>query len=102
MNPEQALQRLAHAGIVEQHGAAWRTTPTWERAFMRAEQRVLEFHEAIGDPRLPITYALLDVLGPQVAEADLQRMVDVLLPLEMREEQELEPESSELESELEP
>ena len=99
MDPEQALQRLAHAGLVEQRGGAWRTTPKWERAFMRAEERVLEFNEAHGDPRLPVGYALVDLLGPTVPDDELQDMVDAMLPLEMREEEELELDE-ELEAEL--
>lgn len=99
MNPEQALQRLSHAGIVQRAGAGWHTTELWERAIMRAEQKVVEYAEGAGDPRLPITYALVDLLGADVPEAQLQAMVDAMVPLEMREEAELVPE---LEPELEP
>jgi hypothetical protein len=93
MDSEQALQRLHHAGLVERHGSAWRTTPTWERALMRAETRLLEYAEANDDPRLPIGYALVDVFGAQVPEAELAAMVEAVLPLELREEQELELEA---------
>lgn len=98
MNPEQALQRLAHAGIVEQAGAEWHTTEKWDRAMMKAETKLVEYAEGVEDPRLPITYALVDLLGADVPEAQLESMVDAILPLEMREEQDMEPE---LEEELE-
>jgi hypothetical protein len=91
MNAEQALQRLARAGVVDQRDGTWHTTPKWERAFMRAEERVLEFNEAIGDPRVAISYALVDVLGAKVPEAELKAMIDAILPLELAEEKELEP-----------
>lgn len=102
MDPEQALQRLAHAGIVERHGKAWRTTPKWERALMRAETRVVEYAEAADDARLPIGYALVDLLGANVPEQDLHAMVEAILPLELREESELEPDEDVGELEAEP
>lgn len=98
MNPEQSLQRLAHAGIVERTGSEWRTTEKWDRALMKAETRLVEYAEAVEDPRLPISYALVDLLGPDVPESQLESMVDAMLPLEMREEAAMEPE---LEEELE-
>lgn len=95
MNPEQALQRLAHAGLVVKDGGDWQTTETWDRALMKAESKLVEYAEAVEDPRLPITYALVDHLGPDVPEADLEAMVDAILPLEMSEEEAMEPEMEE-------
>ncbi|HEV8360893.1 MAG TPA: hypothetical protein VGR28_10605 [Candidatus Thermoplasmatota archaeon] len=93
MNLEQCYQRLAHAGLLQEKRGHWQTTPTWERALMRAEAKVIEFNETIGEPRVAITYALLDALGPDIAEEDLRDMVELLLPLEIAEEQEMEPET---------
>lgn len=91
MNPEQALQRLAHAGLVVQESGEWQTTEAWDRALMKAETKLVEYAEGVEDPRLPITYALVDVLGPDVPEAQLEAMVDAMLPLEMSEEDAMEP-----------
>ena len=92
MNIEQCYQRLSHAGILHEKRGHWQTTPTWERALMKAEARVLEFNENVGEPRVPITYALLDVLGAKVPETELKDLVEVLLPIETAEEQEMEME----------
>lgn len=91
MNPEQALQRLAKAGLVEQDGAQWRTTEKWDRAFMRAEERLLEFDETPEDLRVPIGYALADVFGPKVPEEEFTALVEALLPLEVEAEEDMEP-----------
>jgi hypothetical protein len=93
MDREQALQRLAHAGVVERDGADWRTTAKWQRAFMRAEERVLEFNESVDDARVPVTYALVEVLGTKVPDEDLGPMVEAILPLELAEEEDLELEA---------
>lgn len=103
MDPEQALQRLAHAGIVARERGEWVTTEKWDRAFMRAEEKLMEFDEAPDDLRVPVGYALADILGPKVPEADFKAMVAALLPLEMAAEEEMEPEDEpELEAEPEP
>jgi hypothetical protein len=92
MDPDQALQRLASAGIVQQQRGGWVTTPKWERALMKAEVRMVEFAEGVDDARVPISYALVDILGPKLPERDLEALIDAILPLEMHEEEDLEPE----------
>ena len=89
---EPALRRLAEAGLVERRAEGWRTTSRWQRAFMRAEARMLEDGDVADDPRLPITYALVDALGRRVPPAELGALVEALLPLELAEEAEMEPE----------
>lgn len=89
MNAEQALQRLAHAGLVARERDGWRTTAKWQRALMKT---VIEYREAADDLRLPVTYALVEVLGPKVPEDELKALVEAILPLEMQEEQDMEPE----------
>lgn len=66
---------------------------------MRAETKITVDYigEAIEDPRIPVTYALLDLLGANVPEDDLKAFVDALVPLELDEEEALEPETEELE-----
>lgn len=98
MDPEQALQRLASAGLVERQRNGWATTPKWERALMKAEVRMVEFSEAVDDPRVPISYALVDIFGPRLPEQDLESLIDAMVPLEMHEEEELEPDEDELEA----
>ena len=95
MDPEQALQRLASAGVVQQQKGAWVTTPKWERALMKAEVRMVEFAEGVDDPRVPISYALVDIFGTKVPEQELEALVDAMVPLEMHEEEELEMEEEE-------
>jgi hypothetical protein len=95
MNPEQAIQRLARAGILEREGAAWRTTPVWQKALMRAESKVVDFEEGVDNPRLPIGYALVDIFGTKIPEPELEAMVEAILPLEIGEEEELEPDVEE-------
>lgn len=102
MNIEQCYQRLSHAGILHEKRGHWQTTPLWERALMKAEARVIEFNEAIDEPRVAVSYALVDILGPRVSEADLRDLVEVLLPIEAREEADMEMESAGFEDEVAP
>ncbi|MCA1813500.1 MAG: hypothetical protein LC624_06070 [Halobacteriales archaeon] len=95
MQPEQALQRLTSAGLIEREGTGWVTTDKWERALMKAEVRMVEFAEGVDDPRLPISYALVDVFGARLPEDDLEALIDAMVPLEMHEEGELELEEEE-------
>jgi hypothetical protein len=95
MNIEQCYQRLAHAGVLHEKRGHWQTTPAWDRALMKAEARVLEFNEAVGEPRVPVMYALIDILGTKIPEAELKDLVEVLLPIEIAEEQAMEPEVEE-------
>jgi len=90
MQPQATYERLAKAGILERAGAEWRTTETWQRAFMKAEEQALEFNEAVNDPRVPVSYALVSILGADVPEAELEQLIDGLLPIELKEEQEME------------
>lgn len=90
---ERALDRLRDAGLVRDDDQGRpRTTRRWQAAMMRAVAKLMadgkgqDGGEDDGsDLRVPIAWALVEVLGADVPDSELVDLVEAMLSIEQRE-----------------
>jgi hypothetical protein len=63
----------------------YRTTRRWQAAMARAAFRLYASGDEASDLRLPIAFALVEIYGSDVPDADLALYVEHMLPIEAHE-----------------
>ena len=79
------LARLESDDLVRREAGEYRTTRRWQAAMARAAFRLYASGDDASDLRLPIAFALVEVYGSEVLDADLALYVEHMLPIEARE-----------------
>ena len=89
MCEKDILERLLDEGVlIEKPDHRYRTTRKWQSAMARAAFRLMRHPaEAIADDdlRLPILYALDELVGTRATDDELASMAETLLPIEAAE-----------------
>jgi hypothetical protein len=81
------LARLESDDLIRRERAEgeYRTTRRWQAAMARAAFRLYASGDDGSDLRLPIAFALVEIYGSDVPDADLALYVEHMLPIEARE-----------------
>jgi len=81
----EVAARLEADGLIRREGEGYRTTRRWQAAMARAAFHLVRTSDGGGDLRLPIAYALVDLYGTELANSDMARFIEALLPIELAE-----------------
>lgn len=81
----EALATLEAQGLIHWTGASYRPTRRFRGAMMRAALALMESDDDGSDLRIPIATALIDVLGAELGDAEIARLVAAMLPLKAAE-----------------
>lgn len=76
--------RLLDEGLLRRDDAGLHTTRRWQAAVMRAVRNLVDEGHDDGDIRVPMVRALLERF-PDATDADVARMLAVVLPVERDE-----------------
>jgi hypothetical protein len=79
------LSRLEADGVVRRDGDGHRTTRRWQSAMARAAFRLYAAGDDGSDLRLPVAFALVEIYGTVLPDAELAALVEHMLPIETRE-----------------
>jgi hypothetical protein len=89
--PLDPLERLEADGLLRRDGDVIRTTRRWQAAMARAALHLLEASRADpagdsgADLRVPVAYAVVELYGARLSDAEVVSFVEALLPVEARE-----------------
>ncbi len=71
--------------LLRREGGVLRTTRRWQGAMARAACQLFALGDPGDDLRVPVAWALLDLYGDALEEADVARRVEAMVVIEERE-----------------
>jgi hypothetical protein len=77
-----AVARLEADGLIRLESGAHHTTRRWQGLMARAATRLVHDGEPVEDLRVPIAFALLEVYGADLPDAELADLVEAMIPIE--------------------
>lgn len=80
-----ALEVLERRELIEWDGDRYRSTRRFQGAMMRASLRLMAGGDPGTDLRVPIAAALVELLGDELSEAEIARLVAAALPIKASE-----------------
>lgn len=76
---------LVGDALLRREGGVLRTTRRWQGAMARAAYQLFSLGDGSEDLRVPVAWAVLDLYGDALDDADVARRVEAMVLIEERE-----------------